>query len=55
MKFTITNENDKNNCFKAFESTIENAIWRELINGQHDCLEIEVNITTVDGESEDNR
>lgn len=52
MKFNISNEHEKEEFFKKIMSATENAIWKELINGQHEYLEVEVNIKGIGGESE---
>jgi hypothetical protein len=50
--YRIANENDKEKFYQKLHSEIENTIWKELINGQHDHLEVEVNIVPVKTESE---
>ncbi len=52
-KYRIANENDKENFYRKLRLKIENAIWEELITGQNEYLEIEVNIVPVKAESED--
>lgn len=47
-KFKIKNSQDKENCFKEFEKLVENKIWVELINKQHDHLEVEIEIKVSD-------
>lgn len=51
-KYRIANENDKDNFYQKLHQEIENTIWRELINNEHECLEVEVNIVVVKAESE---
>lgn len=44
----ISNEHDKDEFYTTAKTLIENAIWTELINNQHDHLEVELSINAVD-------
>lgn len=44
----ISNEHDKDEFYITAKTLIENTIWTELINNQHDYLEVELSINVVD-------
>lgn len=52
-KYRIANEADKENFYRKMRSEIESAIWKELITGQNEYLEVEVNIVPIKAESEE--
>lgn len=51
-KYRISNEADKESFYLKLRTELESSIWEELITNQNEYLEIEVNITLVEAESE---
>lgn len=45
---SISNEHDKDEFYITAKTLIEHTIWTELINNQHDHLEVELSINISD-------